>query len=142
MYKLPTSSRPLFQMLHLLFRERINQVDLVKSYSTNYTNNIVDDRSLIINPSKKNYYLLDDLQTVLSRAVMTQMDGQEFREKVDKIYEESKILVKGNSINNTLERFLTDTRFATFAGNIQHNQLDTIYKETASILGITPAEGK
>lgn len=142
MYKLPASSRPLFQMLHLLFRERISQVDLVKSYSTNYTNNLVDDRSLILNPSKKNYYLLDDLQSVLSKAVMTQMEGQDFRDRVNKIYDESKNLVKWNSVNNTLEAFLTDTRFATFAGNIQHNQLDTIYKETAGILGITPPDGK
>lgn len=94
MYKLPSVSRPLFHMLHLLFRERIGQVDLVKSYSTNYNNSIIDDRSFIYNPSKKNYYLLDDLQSILSKAVMTPMEGQEFREKVNKIYDESRGLVK------------------------------------------------
>lgn len=142
MYKLPSVSRPLFQMLHLLFRERISQVDLVKSYSTNYDNSIIDDRSFIYNPGKKNYYLLDDLQSILSKAVVTNMEGSEFRNKVNSIYEESQYLVKGNSVNNTLEEFLTDTRFASFAGTIQHNQLDIIYKETAGILKITPPDGK
>lgn len=137
---LPANTRPLFQMLHLLFRERIDQADLIKNYSTDYSNDIINDKDYIFNPSKKNYYLLDDLRAVLSKAVMTEMNGSEFRDKVELIYTESKSLVKGNSVNATLEWFLTDTRFATYVG--QNNQLDTIYRETANILWISPPDGK
>lgn len=139
---LSPSSRPLFKMLHLLFQERIAQVDLIKSYSMNYSNDIINQRNYIFNPGKKNYYLLEDLHTVLSRAVLTQMDGAEFRTKVNKIYEESKSLVEWNSVNETLENFLTDTRFASFGNSIQQSQFDLIYKETAGILDITPPDGK
>lgn len=90
-------------MLHLLFRERIDQADLIKNYSTDYSNDIINDKDYIFNPSKKNYYLLDDLRAVLSKAVMTEMNGSEFRDKVELIYTESKSLVKGNSVNATLE---------------------------------------
>lgn len=140
-YRLPISTRPLFQMLHLLFRDRIKQVDLIKNYSSNRGLASSELSSLIYNPSKRNHYVLDDLRAVLSRAVQSQMDASVFREKIEKIHSESQELVKGNSVQLTLESFLTDARFAIF-GNVANAQFNTIYLETASILGITPDSGK
>ncbi|MBX9808979.1 hypothetical protein K2X92_01140 [Candidatus Gracilibacteria bacterium] len=141
MFKLPIQTRPLFQMLHILFVDRIAQVDLIKNYSS--TRNYVSDdvNKYILNPSKKNHYLLDDLKAVLSRAVQSQMESNEFRLKIEGIVNQSKLLVKGNSVNTMLESFLTDTRFAIFGKN-QNTKFNAIYIETASILGITPSTGK
>ena len=141
MFKLPTPTRPLFQMLHLLFRDRIKQVNLIKDYASNSALSGDAINSLIYNPNKKNYYLLDSLRFVLSRAVQSQMGPSDFRTRIEKIHTESEILVKGNSVQSTLETFLTDARFAIF-GNVRNNQFDAIYTETASILGITPETGK
>jgi hypothetical protein len=69
------------------------------------------------------------------------MDPTDFRNKIEQIHIESEKLIKGNSIQMTLEAFLTDARFAIF-GNIANNQFDSIYAETANILGITPDTGK
>lgn len=141
-YRLPTHTRPLFQMLHLLFRDRIKQVDLIKNYASNRSLATLEDtNTLIHNPSKKNYYLLDDLRSVLSRAVQSRMDPIDFRAKIEQIDTDSEKLIKGNSVQMTLEAFLTDARFAIF-GNVANSQFDTIYAETASILGITPDTGK
>ena len=141
MFKLPTSTRPLFQMLHLLFRDRIKQVNLIKNYASNSILSGDAISSLIYNPNKKNYYLLDWLRYVLSRAVQSQMEPADFRTRIEKIHTESEMLVNGNSVQSTLESFLTDARFAIF-GNVRNNQFDAIYTETASILGITPETGK
>ncbi len=141
MYKLPIQTRPLFQMLHILFYNRINQVALIKNYSSNRRLTSNDLNNLIYNPSKKNYYLLDDLRSVLSRAVQSQMEPVDFREKIEKIHTESEKLVKGNSVQMTLEAFLTDARFAIF-GSVANAQFDAIYLETASILGIIPDSGR
>jgi hypothetical protein len=94
MFKLPIQTRPLFQMLHILFVDRIAQVDLIKNYSS--TRNYVSDdvNKYILNPSKKNHYLLDDLKAVLSRAVQSQMESNEFRLKIEGIVNQSKLLVK------------------------------------------------
>ncbi|MBC7503980.1 hypothetical protein H7169_03335 [Candidatus Gracilibacteria bacterium] len=141
MFKLPTPTRPLFQMLHLLFRDRIKQVNLIKDYASNSLLTGDTINSLIYNPNKKNYYLLDGLKSVLSRAVQSQMEPSDFRTRIEKIHAESQILVKGNSVQSTLESFLTDARFAIF-GNVRNTQFNAIYTETASILGITPESGK
>ncbi len=141
MFKLPTNTRPLFQMLHVLFVDRIAQVENLKSYASNRSYISEDANSMIYNPSKKNHYLLDDLKSILSRATQSQMDSTDFRNKIQNIYQESKLLVKWNSVQLTLESFLTDTRFALFWKN-PNNKFSDIYIETASILGITPSTGK
>ena len=141
MFKLPTVTRPLFQMLHLLFNERIKQVDLIKNYTSSRWITASEDANVIHNPTKKNYYLLDDLRAVLSKAVQSKMDSKDFRSKIESIHEESKSLVSGNSVQTTLETFLTDTRFAIYqpVGSIDFGP---IYMETASILKKTPDTGK
>ena len=141
MYQLPTPTRPLFQMLHLLFRERIRQVEDLKSYASSrgYVTEEVD--TMVYNPSKKNHYLLGDLKSVLSRAVQSQMWAVDFRSKIDKIHASSAELVHGNSVQKLLEGFLTDARFAIY-GNVSNSQFDAIYSETANILGIVPGTGK
>ena len=103
MYQLPTPTRPLFQMLHLLFRDRIRQVEDLKSYASSrgYVNEEVD--TMVYNPSKKNHYLLGDLRSVLSRAVQSQMGALDFRSKIDKIHTASTQLVQGNSVQKLLE---------------------------------------
>jgi len=85
--------------------------------------------------------LLDDLRAVLSKAVQSKMDSKDFRSKIESIHEESKSLVSGNSVQTTLEQFLTDTRFAIYqpVGSIDFGP---IYMETASILKKTPDTGK
>jgi hypothetical protein len=141
MFKLPLVTKPLFQMLHVLFVDRIGQVENLASYASNRSYVSEDANSLIYNPSKKNHYLLDDLRSILSRATQSQMDATEFREKIQKIYSESKLLVEWNSVQVTLESFLTDTRFALFGKN-PNAKFGDIYIETASILKITPGTGK
>ncbi len=141
MYQLPTPTRPLFQMLHLLFRDRIKQVENLKSYASSRGYVTEDVNTLIYNPSKKNHYLLDDLRSVLSRAVQSQMDTDEYRKKIDKIHLASSGLVDGNSVQKMLEAFLTDARFAIY-GNVNNTKFDAIYTETANILGIVPVSGK
>ena len=141
MYQLPTPTRPLFQMLHLLFRDRIRQVENLKSYASNRGYVTEDINTLIYNPSKKNHYLLDDLRSVLSRAVQSQMETVDYRSKIDKIHIASSELVEGNSVQKMLEEFLTDARFAIY-GNVNNTKFDAIYTETANILGIVPGTGK
>ncbi len=141
MFKLPMSTRPLFQMLHALFVDRIAQVENLKNYASNRSYTSEDTNTMIYNPSKKNHYLLDDLKSILSRATQSQMDSTDFRNKIQSIYSESQLLVKGNSIQFTLESFLTDTRFSLFGKNA-NTKFNDIYIETASILGITPSTGK
>ena len=141
MFRLPNVTKPLFQMLHILFVDRIKQVENLQGYanSSNYT--AEDMNSFIYNPSKKNHYLLDELKSILSRATQSQMDSTEFRNKIQKISDESKSLVEWNSITLTLESFLTDTRFALFWKN-PNAKFGDIYIETAGILWITPSSGK
>ena len=94
MFKLPKTTKPLFQMLHVLFVDRIGQVENLKNYASNRSYNVEDVNTMIYNPSKKNHYLLDDLRSILSRATQAQMDSVDFRNKIQKIYTESKLLVK------------------------------------------------
>ncbi len=141
MFKLPISTRPLFQMLHLLFRIRIDQVNLIKNYTSTRNLMIESDVKYIYNPSKKNFYLLDDLKEVLARAVRSNMTPADFRSKIEKIYAKSEVLIKRNSIQTTLEGFLTDARFAIF-GNMANPDFNAIYAETASILKKNPDPGK
>lgn len=141
MFKLPKTTKPLFQMLHVLFVDRIGQVENLKNYASNRAYIAEDVNTMIYNPSKKNHYLLDDLRSILSRATQAQMDSVDFRNKIQKIYTESKLLVKWNSVQLMLESFLTDTRFALFGKN-PNSKFSDIYIETAGILGITPSTGK
>jgi hypothetical protein len=90
-------------MLHLLFRERIKQVENLKSYASSRGVVTEELNTLIYNPSKRNHYLLDDLRSVLSRAVQSQMEASDFRKKIDKIHVASEKLVKGNSVQRLLE---------------------------------------
>ncbi len=69
------------------------------------------------------------------------MDSEEFKSKVNALYNESRVLVQGNSVQLLLESFLTDTRFAIFK-TTQSSKFNAIYVETAGILGITPTVGK
>jgi hypothetical protein len=48
----------------------------------------------IYNPSKRNYYVLDELKRTLSLAVQSQMESEVFRSKIDAINTESKSLVR------------------------------------------------
>lgn len=142
MYRLPTETRPLFQMLHILFRDRISQVDMIKNYQ--FVLGVSSEREKnIFNPSKRNYYLLQDLQIVLSDAVQSQkMDKDTFWSKIQAIYDESKSLVAGNSVQKKLEDFLTNSRFATFGTLTNTQQFEAMYTQVAAILGITPVAGK
>jgi hypothetical protein len=81
-------------MLHVLFVDRIGQVENLKNYASNRSYITEDVNTMIYNPSKKNHYLLDDLRSILSRATQAQMDSVDFRNKIQKIYTESKLLVK------------------------------------------------
>lgn len=57
--------------------------------------------------------------------------------QLEKITNESKSLAEGNSVNTTLEEFLTDARFASF-GTANNAHFQEIYDEIAKILKISP----
>ncbi len=141
MFKLPVATKPLFHMLNVLFADRIAQVESLKKYVSNKSYTEKNTNSMIYNPSKKNFYLLEELRSILSRTTQAQMDSKEFSRKIKNIYAESKLLVNGNSVSTTLQWFLTDTRFVLFWKN-PNTKFGDIYIETANILEITPSSGK
>lgn len=134
-----TQKQMLFRMLHALFQDRITQVDMIKNYKASIESSSKEERFTALNPSKRNQLLLQDLRLALSDAVTSSdVDATAFRAKIQAIYNESTQLVKDNSVQATLEQFLTDARFATFRSGNNNAQFERMYAEVANILGIVP----
>lgn len=145
MYRLPIETRILFKNLHVLFHDRVARVDLYKDY--NLTNANFSDTELdawLYNPSKKNHFLLQELNGVLSDALRpsSTLDKADFIARVTEIYNHSQSLALGNSVQLTLEQFLTDGRFALFGGTTVNKDFPDIYKSVSEIVGIAPDSAK
>jgi len=67
MYRLPPQTRVLFRQLRTLFVQRVDQVNMMRSYSASGDFLALEDmNSLLINPGKRNAILLMDLQATFS----------------------------------------------------------------------------
>jgi hypothetical protein len=133
----------LFQMLHILFHDRVAQVDIMKKYGTDSSYTSVEDlSSWVINPSKRNYFLFRELQKVLSDAIQFPTERDEFRKKIDSINTQAKSFMAGNSITATLQQFLTDSRFMLFSSNGSNKKYEEIYNQVAWVLWISKSSGK
>jgi hypothetical protein len=90
MYRLPKETRVLFRMLHILFHDRVAQVDILKKYATNSSYISTEELSTWIkNPSKKNYYLFQELEKTLSDGIQFPTKKEEFSQKIQKIHKQA-----------------------------------------------------
>lgn len=129
MYKLPIRTNVLFQMLHILFYERVSQIDLYKEYGSSlasYTDD-VGNNPWLLNPGKKSHFLLLSLDTVLANAFQNNGDLETFRNQITNIANNAKALGLGNDVQLRLEKFLTDGRFALFGGTRVSTKFSDIY---------------
>ena len=95
MYRLPVSTRILFKSLHVLFHDRVARVDLYRDYgNSDYFDSDVDANMWLFNPSKKNHFLLRDLDSTLSDALTpnTTINRETFVQKVESIYKNAQSL--------------------------------------------------
>jgi hypothetical protein len=143
MYRLPKNTKVLFKMLHILFHDRVAQIDILKKYASSSTYTSPEDLSAWVkNPSKRNYFLFRELEKVLSDAIQFPTQKEEFSKKIRDIHIQAQSFMVGNTINTTLEQFLTDSRFALFSANGSNKKYEDIYNEVATILGINKTTGK
>lgn len=143
MYRLPRETRALFKMLHVLFHDRVNQVADLKKYASTNAYLTQDELSTWIkNPSKRNYFLFQELEQVLANALKNPNQIDKFSSHVERIYAEAENFQKWNTINTMLEQFLTDTRFALFSVTNNNKKYQEIYDEVAAILDIDKNEEK
>lgn len=142
MYRLPQFTRVLFRSLHAEFSARVKKLEDLKKYASDFEYDIGTEKSdKLSNPTKKNHFLLRELEWLLSQIVNSQKTKEQFAQQLARITEESKSLAKWNSVEKTLEDFLTDARFASFwTANNAHFQ--EIYNEIAQNLNIAPTNAK
>ncbi len=141
MYRLSTFTRILFRSLHAEFSGRVKKLEDLEKYAFEYEYNIESTRSRFLsNPSKKNHFLLRELEGLLSQIVGSNQTKDDFLKQLQRIKDESKTLAIGNSVDVTLEEFLTDARFASFW--TKNNNFQEIYNEIAQILNIAPIGAK
>jgi hypothetical protein len=142
MYRLPQYTRVLFRSLHSEFAARVKKLEDLKKYAFDFEYDINIERNQnLSNPSKKNHFLLRELEWLLSQIVNTEKTKEQFVFQLEKITSESKTLAVGNSVETTLEEFLTDARFASF-GTANNAHFQEIYDEIAQILKIAPVWAK
>jgi hypothetical protein len=126
-------------MLHVLFYDRVSQIDLYKEYGASayaYTNNTTRD-DWLVNPGKKSHFLLLNLDTVLASALQNTVSLDSIRTQVADITEVADTLAVGNDVEARLERFLTDGRFALFGGT-KNEQFAEIYTAISETVGKAP----
>jgi len=144
MYRLPPSTRILFRQLRLVFEERVEQVDMLKSYANSGSGGFLssDDVSpFLINPWKKNAILLQDLQNTFSEWLKQGADTKRIIDRVWNIYTTAKTLPIGNDVDILFQSFITDGRFALFSPNTPTTFLD-IYNQIARIAWVAPTTEK
>ena len=142
MYRLPIETRPLFQMLHTIFRDRVHQVDLLKEYRKSNTAFATSKTATnILNPTKNTYRILGDLQLLFSNAVSDEMSPQAFRTEAERIIALSQQYQFNDEVNTEIEDFLINGRFALYL-DVQNTQYQFLYNEAASIVGIAPTTGR
>lgn len=139
MYRLPTQTR-LFQMLHVLFYERVSQIDVYKEYGTAiwlYSDES-SSNSRLINPGKKSHLLLLKLDGILANALKNPTSIDTFKSRIAEVNVDAKSLWLGNSVEIRLEKFLTDWRFALFGGTKNASQLADIYQAASEAVWKAP----
>lgn len=142
MYRLPTYTRIIFRSLHAEFAGRVKKLNDLKKYASEFSYDIEAEKSnLLSNPSKKNHFLLRELEWLLSAMVEQSKTKEDFIEEFKRIDRESASLAQWNDVRRTLEEFLTDARFASF-GTAGNKNFQEIYDEIANILKIAPKWAK
>jgi hypothetical protein len=142
MYRLPKDTRTLFRILHVMFYDRVEQVNLIKKYANDTQFQSTNNSAWMINPTKKNALLMRELQSVLSQGLQTRIDTATFSRQITDINTRARDLtgVEGTtSVADTIDQFLTDARFALFAGTANDKYAD-IYNAAATIRGISPRD--
>lgn len=140
MYRLPTRTK-LFQLLHILFYERVSQVDVYEEYGRTLTVFTEDEEidSWLVNPGKKSHILLLKLDSILARAMRdNRISIDTFQSEIKKINEAAHTLGLWNSVESRLEKFLTDGRFALFGGKKINPQFPDIYQAVSEEVGKAP----
>lgn len=87
MYKLPIQTNILFQMLHLLFYDKVSQIDLYKEYGISaYGSTILSSQDEdLVNPGKKSHFLLLRLDSILANAIQNTIPLEMFRRQITEI---------------------------------------------------------
>jgi len=138
MYRLPLQTRVLFRQLRTLFVQRVDQVNMMRSYSASGDFLSLEDmNSLLVNPGKRNAILLMDLQSTFSDSLQAWVDTEKFVKRIQDIHNTAKTLPIGNDVDKLFQEFLTDGRFAMFS-QITDQKFVSIYNEVAKIIGIAP----
>ncbi len=142
MYRLPPQTRVLFRQLRTLFVQRVDQVNMMRSYSASGEFLSLEDmNSLLVNPGKRNAILLMDLQATFSDSLQTWVDIQKFVNRIQDIHNTAKTLPIGNDVDKLFQEFLTDGRFAMFSQSTDQKFI-SIYNEIAKIIWIAPTTQK
>lgn len=143
---LPPNSerRALFQYFEYAVLERVKTLDAMKQYSDGGNGGFVqlDSEQNILNPTKNMYRLLGELQIIFSDAVNSKIDADMFRKKVLDIRTRASEFELENRVDELLQKFLIDGRFALYADGTEALQYKKLYNEAALILGIVPEDGK
>jgi hypothetical protein len=138
MYRLPPQTRVLFRQLRTLFVQRVDQVNMMRSYSASGDFLALEDmNSLLINPGKRNAILLMDLQSTFSDSLQARVDTDKFVRRIQNIHDTAEKLPIGNDVDKLFQEFLTDGRFAMFS-QVTDQKFVSIYNEVAKIIGIAP----
>ncbi len=138
MYRLPPQTRVLFRQLRTLFVQRVEQVNMMRSYSASGDFLALEDmNSLLINPGKRNAILLMDLQSTFSDSLKSRVDTDKFVRRIQNIHDTAEKLPIGNDVEKLFQEFLTDGRFAMFS-QLTDQKFVSMYNEVAKIIGIAP----
>lgn len=139
MYRLPGKTI-LFQMLHLLFYERVSMVDINRDFGSNGSsyNDIDEINPWLVNPWKKWHILLLWLDSILSQWITDRVSLDTFRGQIANIEEKVSGLSQGNTVQLRLEKFLTDGRFALFGWTRVNPQFSELYWAVSEIVGKAP----
>lgn len=139
MYRLPTKSR-LFEMLHVLFYERVSQIDIYKEYGSiiwAYSDETSASERLI-NPWKRSHLLLLKLDSVLANTLKNPTSIDVFKKNIADIRGMATWLWLWNAVDARLEGFLTDSRFALFSWT-KNAELQAIYQAASEAIEKAPS---
>lgn len=139
-YRLSRESMTLFKILSAQSRQKVDTINLKKSYNP-YSSKSTTESSWLINPSKKNHNMLLRLSELLTQ-VISQQDTQKQITEISKIYNQAKNLkLKDATAKWLVEQFLLDGRFAVYGG-VANNKYQDTYEEIARMIGIHATDGQ
>lgn len=139
-YRLPRDSMTLFRILSAQSRQKVETINLRKSYNP-YSSQTSTESPWLMNPSKKNHNMLLKLSELLTQ-VISQQDSQKQITEIWKIYTQAKNLkLKDATAKGLVEQFLLDGRFAVYWG-IANSKYQQNYEEIAELIGIKAGTGQ